>query len=127
MKKLITVLLILALILPAAALADDPLDFYAGYAHVEMVESEKDAPFMSIIKFDENGKCYYSEQQFFPDRPGTANAMIGTWESVDEETILIKIGRTNASITFHILKNGDLINTDTMQIYNRVNAIWVSR
>ena len=127
MKKLITVILILALLLPAAVLADATIDVYAGYAHVEMVESNRDAPFISVIKFDENGTCYYCDQQFFQDRPGTSNAMIGTWEYEDSETVVIKIGRECAVIRLRILKSGDLMNIETEKIYNRVNAIWVSR
>lgn len=126
MKRFFTLIMVLALILPAAVFADE-IDFYAAYAHTEMLEKDHDAPFFSVIKFSEDHKCYYCEQMFYSDRPGTSNAMIGTWEMSGDRDILVTLGRSSMSFTLHLLDNGDLIHTETKQIYNRINAIWVSR
>ena len=123
MRKLIAIVLILALILPAAALADPELDFYAGYCHVEMDEHNGDAPFFAVLHFTENHKCYYAEKKFYPDRPGQDNAFIGTWEYNDDGEVVVKI-RNNTVFTLHIYKDGSLINAETMMIYYRANAIW---
>lgn len=126
MKRFLVLFLIVALVVPASSFSAE-LDFYAAYAHSEMVESENDAPFFSFIQFAENGKCYYSEQRFYPDRPGSSCAFIGSWSFNDDGEIVVELGRTLMSFTIHILDSGDLINTNTKQIYNRVNSIWVSR
>ncbi len=123
MKKFLTVIMILILLLPAVSLADDTLDFYAGYCHTEMDEKNGDAPFFVFLHFTENHKCYYAEKKFYPDRPGQDNAYIGTWEYNESNEVVVKI-RGNTVFVFHFLKSGDLINTSTMMIYNRVNAIW---
>lgn len=126
MKRFFTLFLILALVLPSAVFADE-LDFYAAYVHTEMFEKDQDAPFISVIKFSEDHKCYYCEQMFYSDHPGTSNAMIGTWEMTDDQDVLVTLGRGSMFFTLHFLKDGDLIHTETMQIFNRVNAIWVSK
>ena len=123
MKKFLTVIMILILLLPAVSLADDTLDFYAGYCHTEMDEKNDDAPFFAVLHFTESHKCYYAEKKFYHDRPGQDNAYIGTWEYNEDNDVVVKI-RDNIVFVFHFLKNGDLINTSTMMIYNRVNAIW---
>lgn len=126
MKKLIALILILAVLVPAAVLAEEP-DFFGAYTMTLMMEKDRDAPFISSIKFSENGTCYYCEQMFYSDRPGASVALIGEWEYNEDGDIVVKLGRTHASFTLHFLKDGDLINTETMGIYNRVNAVWVSR
>ena len=126
MKILVILLLVLSILIPAASYSAE-LDFYAAYAHSEMVESEKDAPFFSFIQFTEDGKCYYSEQRFYPDRPGSSCALIGSWSINSDGDVFVELGRTFMSFTLHILDSGDLINITTDQIYNRVNSIWVSR
>ena len=123
MKKLITIIMVLALFLPAAVIAEEP-DCDAAYVHIEMNEKDHDAPFIAAIKFAQNNTCYYCEQTFYSDRPGQSNALIGTWEMTSDGEVLVKLGNLNAAFTLHFLKDGGLINTDTMMIYYLTNAIW---
>ena len=128
MKKLITMLLILAMVLPAASLADTAeLDFFAAYSHVETLDSERSAPFIATLFFKKDGTCYYCDQQFFLDRPGQSNAMIGTWKYTDDDNVVVSLGRQALTFTLHIMASGNIINTETMSIYNPVNTIGVSR
>ena len=126
MKKLITLLLILTLALPALALAEE-LDFFSAYSHVETLDSERSAPYIATIFFKEDGTCFYCDQQFFLDRPGQSNAMIGTWKYTDDDNVVVSLGRQALTFTLHIMANGNIINTETMSIYNPVNTIGVSR
>ena len=125
MKRFVTLLLVLALILPAAALAKEP-DCCAAYTHAEMLENDHDAPFFSTIMFAEDHTCYYCDQIFYSDRPGTSNAMMGSWKMSGDD-IIITLGRPGFILTLSIIDGGDLMNMDNKKIYEHVNAIWVSK
>lgn len=121
MKKLIAVILLLSLFIPFSSFADPSLDFFAAYCHSEI--NKDDSPFFAVLYFTESGNCYYSEKSFTASAPGQDNAYIGTWEYNDDGDIAVKF-RQNTVFTLHLLKDGDLINTETMMIYYHVNSIW---
>jgi len=122
MKKTFAIIAFIIMLFPIISFAEPSLDFYAGYCHIEMDEKNGDAPFIVVLHFTENHKCYYSEKKFYPDHPGQDNAFIGTWEYDTNNDIVVSF-YGNAVLTLRFVKD-DLINIVTRMIYNRVNAIW---
>ena len=90
MKKLITVILILAMLLPAAALAEDPDPIVGSWyimldikgSILEQAFPEDALRFISIMTFTEDGKILYGEQDYYGsgkiDAPQPA--IYGKWE-----------------------------------------------
>lgn len=123
MKKLITVILILFLLLPAAALAESTpeIDFYYGYAHIEV--TRQGLPVMYMIYFAEDHTCYFTVQAFNSDSPSIGRAHVGTWEYTPDGEVYAKTGE-NTDITFHIVKSGSIVDKSTMQVYLKVDALF---
>jgi len=90
MKKLITIILILALLLPAAALAVDESKVVGCWAHYEHPNSKTLA--MECLYLEEDHKCYFMLQIFYPWSVGNGTAYIGTWEANEDGTITAQIG-----------------------------------
>jgi hypothetical protein len=98
MKKLITVILILCLFLPAAAFAISESDVIGCYAYYEKLVSG--APAMYMIYFGPNHTCYYLIQAFSEDEPSLGRAYVGTWEVQSDGTIFAKTGNNTSSEFF---------------------------
>ena len=80
MKRLLSFILIAALLLPAAAFADD--SYFAGcWVHTEKLETG--CPSVTFICFTEDHKCYYLIQSFREDAAGPGRTYVGTWEIQD--------------------------------------------
>lgn len=94
MKKLLIAFLILALLLPTAAFADD--SFIGCYASYDLLKDG--TPDMQTIYFAEDGTCYYLTQIFHKDEPGFGRAYVGTW-TVEDGQLVAKTGN-NTSMTF---------------------------
>lgn len=121
MKKLLTAILILALILPAAALAaEKEVDFFYGYAHIEV--SKAGTPFMSMIYFNQDQTCYYVAQMFHDDKPGIGRAYVGTWGYTASGDVFAKTG-DNTTITFAITSMGSIVDRETLEVYFPVDAL----
>lgn len=122
MRKLIALVLILVLALPAAAFADDvrEVDYYYGYGHIEIAKDG--SPYMSIIYFAQDHTCYYLTQMFWHDEPGLGRSYIGTWEYTDNGEVFAKTGN-NTSMTLHITMFGSLVDTETMAVYEKFDAL----
>ena len=122
MKKLITVILILALVLPVLVLADnDAVDEYYGYASIEV--SKTGAPTMFFLYFYKNQTCYYVAQQFHEDSPGLGRTYVGTWGYTSDGKIFAKIG-DNTSVTLKPVEGmGALVDTSTYTVYYPVSAL----
>lgn len=121
MKKLFAVILILALLLPAASLAlDREIDFYYGYAHIEIAKDG--SPFMSVIYFAEDQTCYYLTQLFRHDEPGLGRAYVGTWGYTADGDVFAKTG-DNTSRTFAISSLGAIVDKETMEVFDRFDAL----
>jgi hypothetical protein len=122
MRKLITVILILALLLPAAAMAlDKEIDFYYGYAHIEILRDG--SPVMYTIYFAEDQTCYFNVQAFYHDEPGIGRSHVGVWGYTADGEVFAKTGN-NTDITFHINSSGALVDKETMQVYEPISALF---
>lgn len=73
MKKLITVILILTLLLPVISLAE------TTGAWLSMDILETGAPTMTWLYLADGGTCYFVIQAFHPDEPGLGRQFVGTW------------------------------------------------
>ena len=121
MKKLLAVILILAMLLPAAATAlEREVDYYYGYGHIEVTKSG--TPFIAVIYFAEDQTCYYLAQMFKSDEPGLGRAYVGTWGYTADGKVFAKIGE-NTSATFSISSLGSIIDTETMDVYEKFDAL----
>lgn len=92
MKKLITIILILALLLPAAALAAGPAGCWAEYEQLTT-----GAPSMIMLFLAEDGSCYYIIQAFDKDKPGLGRQFVGTWETLPDGTVEAKTGNNTST------------------------------
>lgn len=99
MKKLITTILILAMLLPAAALAVRGSEFVGCYVCYELLTTG--APSMAMFYLGPNNICYYLVQQFRPDEPSVGRAFVGTWELQSDGSVIAKTGN-NTSMTLII-------------------------
>ena len=121
MKKLIALSLILAVLLPAAALAfDRELDTDYGYAHMEIAKDG--SPFMAVIYFAEDQTCYYLAQMFRQDEPGLGRAYVGIWGYTSDGSIFAKVGE-NTTRTFKISSLGGLVDMDTMEVFESFSTL----
>lgn len=126
MKKRLSVFLALALslalILPAFSLADPELDFFDGYAHMELFKDG--APVMYMIYFNEDNTCYFVVQAFHTDGPGIGRAHVGTWEYLGDGYVYAQTG-DNTGTTFKIIESlGSLMDVDTMQAYHPFSVLF---
>ena len=113
MKKLITIILILALILPAAALADDSA-VVGCWAHYEL--QTDGTPVMSMLYLAEDHTCYFVIQAFHHDEPGIGRTHIGTWEYRSDGTVYAKTGNsTSTELSFY--SESLAINKKTLDVY----------
>lgn len=95
MKKLLA--LILALLLPALALADWPAD--TAWTHSSI--SAKGHPFMQYLYLAEDGICYYVIYQFLPDQDALGRTYTGTWELLPSGNVYAKTGnKTSLELAF---------------------------
>ena len=92
MKKLITVALILALLLPAAALAD--ASFSGCWVHTETLTTG--CPSLTFICLTEDHKCFYLIQSFREDEVGPGRTYIGTWD-VEDGYLVAKTGENTST------------------------------
>lgn len=123
MKKLITIILILAMLLPAVTLAEEnkEIDYYGGYAHIEI--SKDDTPIMYVIYFAEDYKCYFLAQAFDSKRPTIGRAFVGNWGYTSDGEVHAVTGE-NTEITFHITSFGDIVDKETMQVYEYFSGLY---
>ena len=115
MKKLITMILILALILPASALGDISAWMLEDtWTHTELMKTG-----VGIISLylTEDGKAYYTAQTFM-DEPGTGRSYIGSWEFTGPDTILVFIGE-NTEIELCYQTYNMMYDTKTRDMYFR--------
>lgn len=121
MKKLITVILILAILLPAAALAGEP-DVVGCWATYDRLTTG--APQITALYLSETHKCYYLAQYYHVDEPGTGRAYIGSWEMQSDGSVLAKIGE-NTSIVLQFDPTYVIaINPKTNSLFLNLNLIY---
>ena len=116
MKKLITLILILALILPAAACADVQKWMYEGawtsYTYT------KNGISITTIYLEENGISYCVMQTFIDNEPGVGRAFVGTWAVTGPDTINVVIGN-NTSLDLQYYTYNMMYDHKTLTHYFR--------
>ena len=113
MKKLITVLLILALLLPLSALADDSVVVGCWASYTLLTDG---APNMSMLFLAENHSCYYIIQSFYEDEVGLGRTYIGTWEMLSNGTVHAKTGNY-AEINLEFYGDYSFAVDESMNVY----------
>ena len=121
MKRLITVILILALLLPAAALADEK-DVIGCWGAYEILTTG--APSMIMVYLAEDHTCYYVNQMFRPDEPAFGRQYVGTWEMLSNGFVYIKTGN-NANMTLMFSNEYvGALDTGTNQLYVNLSKFY---
>lgn len=122
MKKLLSVVLILALLLPFAAFAEHPeVDQYYGYAQIEVTKSG--APYMNFLYFKPDYTCYYLTQLFYDNEPGLGRAYVGTWGYTAEGKVFAKVG-DNVTLTLGFSSSGEaLVDLEHDHVYFKISAL----
>lgn len=88
MKKLLAIILILALLLPAAVLAEvNPVGCWVKY---EILKTG--APAMVMLYLADDHTCYYMAQSFHKDSEGLGRVHVGTWEYKPDGIVYAKTG-----------------------------------
>lgn len=95
MKKLITMILILALILPAGALADIDPEMYEG-AWTSHKFTTDGGVVLTTVYLDEGGIAYFMIQSFSPEKPGLGRAFVGSWEVTGPDMIHVISGNNTS-------------------------------
>lgn len=115
MKKLLSFLLILALLLSSVALSEDLSSICGGWATVEKLTTG--SPSMSFFYLAEDYKSYYLIQSFKEEEPGLGRAYVGYWEVMEDGSVFVKTGN-NTSLTLSF-SDGRIVAFDvkTFQIY----------
>ncbi len=123
MKKALAVLILFSLLLPAVVLSEGmkEVDIYGGYAHIEIAKDN--TPTMFVIYFAEDYTCYYVAQAFNNRGPSVGRAYVGTWGYTAKGEVHAKIG-DNVDATFHITSFGNIVDVETMQVYEYFNGLY---
>ena len=91
MKKLITIILIMAMILPAAALADMDPGMYEGAWTCHEFTTDGGVV-LTTVYLDEGGIAYFMIQSFSPEKLGLGRAFVGSWEVTGPDMIHVVCG-----------------------------------
>lgn len=120
MKKLIAVIMILAMILPAVVLADGQ-PFLGSWIHTETTTSG--TPQILAVFLAENGRCYFLAQSFHEDEAGIGRTFVGTWELQTDGSVLAKTGNNTDTL---LMFSGDYtvaLNLKTYDFYAHVSQL----
>ena len=127
MKKLVAVVLLLALITPVAALAMSEADVPGCYVYYDLLKSG--APQMTMFYLAPNYSCYYLIQSYHEDEPGIGRSYVGYWEVQGDGTIYAKTGNNtdmvliiseDASVAYDKKLNQYFINISKFDQYVKV-------
>lgn len=114
MKKLLAIILIVALLLPVAALADDS-DVVGCWAHYELLTTG--CPSMEMIYLAEDHTCYFLIQSFDHDEAGLGRTYVGTWEIQSDGTVLAKTGNNSSTVLYFSPGYQVALNTKTLAFF----------
>lgn len=95
MKKIVAMLVVLALVLPAAACALTLSDWmiWGSWNHCQ---SLKNGMLLTSIYLEEDGIAYYMTQMFRDGAPGVGRAFVGSWEIVSDRVVHVVIGNNSS-------------------------------
>lgn len=117
MKKLITVVLILAMLLPAAALAEVEEWLYADtWTCTEYLNDG--GVTLTTICLMEDGTAFCIVHMFFQDHEGYGRTHIGTWEVTGPDTINVVSG-DNTSMDLAYATYNMMYNVKTRKMFFR--------
>lgn len=117
MKKVISVLLVLVLLIPAFAFASES-DIVGCWASYTVLNDG--APSMSMLYLSADHTCFYLVQMFHPEREGLGRTYIGTWKLNGDGTLYVKTGN-NTDMTLRFSDSGNLaVNMETMEVYANI-------
>ena len=114
MKKLLAIILIVALLLPFSAFADDS-DVVGCWAHYELLTTG--CPAMEMIYLAEDHTCYFLIQSFDHDAAGLGRTFVGTWEMQADGTVLAKTGNNSDTVLYFSPEYQVAINTKTFGLF----------
>ena len=115
MKKLITVILILVVLVPACAFAVDESDVVGCWAHYDV--QNNGAPSMSMLYLSEDHSCYFIIQSFKPDEAWIGRTYVGTWKLLDDGSVYAKTGNnTDTKLTLYG-SGGLAVNKETFDVF----------
>ena len=113
MKKLLAVFLILALLLPVAAFADDS-DVVGCWASYQLLTTG--CPCMTMLYLADDYTCYYFTQMYEHDEVGFGRTFIGSWEMQRDGSVFVKIGNY-ATLTLELYGSNNFAVSDTLDVY----------
>lgn len=113
MKKLITIILILAMLLPAAALADES-DVIGCWVHYSLLTNG--APGVEFLYLSEDHTSYYLIQTYKPTEAWNGRTHVGTWEMNEDGTVTAQAGNV-ATITLKFSDDYTLAVSDLISVF----------
>lgn len=118
MKRLIAIILILALLLPAAALAADVPAWLIDGAWTHLEDNGEGSCSLISVYLTEDGKAYYVAQVFGSEEPSFGRAFVGSWTFTGPDTINVIIGN-NATMDLVYKSFNMMVNFKTLDYYFR--------
>lgn len=122
MKKLLAIILILALLLPAIALADavNPVGCWVKY---EILNTG--APSMAMLYLAEDHTCYYMVQAFHKDSAGLGRVHVGTWEYKPDGIVYAKTGENTETLLSIADNNAVALDVKTFKYFMNISLYGV--
>lgn len=119
MKKLLAIILIVALLLPFSAFADDS-DVVGCWAHYELLTTG--CPYMQMIYLAPDHTCYALLQSFDHDEAGLGRTYVGTWEMQSDGTVLAKTGNNSSTVLYFSPEYQAAVNTKTLAVFINLSS-----
>lgn len=119
MKKLLAIILIVALLLPFSAFADDS-DVVGCWAHYELLTTG--CPSMEMLYLASDHTCYFLIQAFDHDLPALGRTHVGTWEMQADGTVLAKTGNNSSTVLYFSPEYQAAVNTKTLAVFINLSS-----
>ena len=114
MKKLITIILVLIMMLPTIATSGDN-GVVGCWAHYEL--STAGTPSMYMLYLSSDNTCYYIIQSFKNDAAGIGRTYVGTWEMQPNGNVIAKTGDNTNTTLYFSPEYGAALDVRTNQMY----------
>ena len=119
MKRLLSVLLVLALLIPLSAFAVSDSDVVGCWANYSV--SKDGTPTMTMLYLAEDYTCYYIIQDFHHDEAGLGRVYVGTWNIQSDGTIYAKTGN-NTETVLTLYSEYVALNKKTMDVFVNITS-----